>query len=457
MALACQGEGLSLQAPTFSERSGEAEAELVSAEQKGATQTVSERESAGKSASLGRGYGWLLSGNLAHAISGWGMLALLARLGSPEVVGQFALALAFAAPALMLTGLQLRAILATDASSRFRFGDYLSLRGLGSGLALLLVLLSTWLLAYPRELLLIIGALTLARAVESLSDVSHGLFQRHERLDWLGRSLLLRAPLSLAAVAGGFLLSSHLLGAALALSFAALGLFLFHDLRLAARLVGGRSRLVRRSSKGLQRLTLTGLPLGSAALLTTLCASLPRWVLERSEGTFELGIFAALSYFLVAQTLLITTLGQSAAARLASLWAKGERRAWRSLLLRLCSLAVAAGIAGLVVSLLAGSWLLGLLYGSEYLPYSEVLNQLMAAGLFACPAVICGFALTSIGQFRVQVPQMASAALATLVTSLVLIPSQGISGAVWAVSAGFATQLIFGLLVLKVAVGRAEH
>ena len=53
---------------------------------------------------------WTFGGNLVYAACQWGMLVALAKFGSPELVGRFALALAVTAPVYMLTNLQLRAV-----------------------------------------------------------------------------------------------------------------------------------------------------------------------------------------------------------------------------------------------------------------------------------------------------------------------------------------------------------
>ena len=66
------------------------------------------------------------------------MLTVMAKLGSPIVVGEYGLAAAICAPIFMLMNLQLRNIQATDAKGRYTYSDYLSLRvitsvfGLGS-------------------------------------------------------------------------------------------------------------------------------------------------------------------------------------------------------------------------------------------------------------------------------------------------------------------------------------
>ena len=56
------------------------------------------------------------------------MVIVLAKLGSPEHLGQFAFGLAMTAPVFMFSTLRLRDVQATDAKNEYRFGDYFALR-----------------------------------------------------------------------------------------------------------------------------------------------------------------------------------------------------------------------------------------------------------------------------------------------------------------------------------------
>src|SRR5258708_4046458 len=71
---------------------------------------------------------WTLSGNVVYAGCQWGMLVVLAKLSTPQLVGEFALALAITAPIVLGAGLSLRSVQATDAASEYAFGDYLLVR-----------------------------------------------------------------------------------------------------------------------------------------------------------------------------------------------------------------------------------------------------------------------------------------------------------------------------------------
>src|SRR5580704_15153177 len=77
-------------------------------------------------------FSWTLAGNVIYAACQFGMLSALAKLGNPSVVGQYALALAVAAPVFMLTNLQLRGVQSTDAKHEYDFPDYFTLRVISS-------------------------------------------------------------------------------------------------------------------------------------------------------------------------------------------------------------------------------------------------------------------------------------------------------------------------------------
>jgi len=54
---------------------------------------------------------WGIAGNLVYVGSQWGMLATLARIATPNMLGQFALGFAITAPIISFSQLQLRTIL----------------------------------------------------------------------------------------------------------------------------------------------------------------------------------------------------------------------------------------------------------------------------------------------------------------------------------------------------------
>src|SRR5690606_38222971 len=115
-------------------------------------------------------FSWALVGNVVYAACQWAMLAVLARLGSPAMVGEFALALAVCAPIILFLNLQLRNLQATDATGQYRPGDYLALRFATTTVFLVAVAAIVFGFGLAGSIVIV----ALAKAAESVSDVLHG-------------------------------------------------------------------------------------------------------------------------------------------------------------------------------------------------------------------------------------------------------------------------------------------
>ena len=169
------------------------------------------RKPAPRPLSLRSNFSWTFAGNVVYAGCQWGMLVVLAKLGSPERVGQFSLGLAVTAPVIIFSNLQLRAVQAIDARREYRFGHYLALRLATTVLALFVI--AGIACGFRLETALVILAIGLAKAFESFSNVVYGLSQSHERMDRIALSLMIKGPLSLASSSCDALLHrEHLLG-----------------------------------------------------------------------------------------------------------------------------------------------------------------------------------------------------------------------------------------------------
>src|SRR5687767_14336395 len=220
--------------------------------------------------SLPVNFAWAITGQAAYAASQWGILIVLAKLGTPAMVGQFALGFAIAAPVFMFANLQLRAVLATDASRDFRLTDYWNLQFGMIGLGLLATALIALAAGYRADTAAVVLLVACAKSVECFSELCYGILQRQERLDHLGKALLLKAPCTLVAVAAGVWLSGTVVGGVTGLVIAWIVVLMAVDLRLA-RPVSGTGAVGEGGSRGQrggwQRLFWLTLPLGCANML----------------------------------------------------------------------------------------------------------------------------------------------------------------------------------------------
>ena len=281
-----------------------------------------------------RNFRAIFVGRMISALSVWMALAVLAKLSDPATVGLYALAQALCIPIAETAKMSLREVRSSDLRQEFTFGDYLGLRLLAAGAALVLMLMAGLVQTGGGAVMLLILLYALARCAELVSDMIYGLFQAHERMEYTGRSLCLLGPLSLLMLVGGYWLTGSLLVAVLGQLIAHLAVLFWYDLprgRLRARIRGDAFH-PRWQPAQLARLTRLALPLTCATLLIIVALYFPRLVVERALGLAELGLFAAVLAMAMAPDRLINAMGIAASVRLARHFAAGHRRAFLRLL-----------------------------------------------------------------------------------------------------------------------------
>jgi O-antigen/teichoic acid export membrane protein len=293
----------------------------------------------------------------------------------------------------------------------------------------------------------------LSKAVESLSDVIFGLFQQRERMDRVARSALLKGPLSLIGFAAALAAGSSLVGAVLVLAGVWTAVLVGYDLPAAQRELaraGQHGRLVPRFHlPTLRRLFRLAAPLGLVMFLLSLQSNLPRYFLSRYWSERELGVFAAMAWFVAIGTQVMTALGQSASPRLARHWAQGDRVAFHRLVRRLLAVGMAAGTLGMAIAVVFGPPLLGALYRPEYGRYPAVFVCVMGAGGLLYLTSGLGCAPPARRRIAGQPVVLAACVTLSLAASAALVPPWGMLGSALAMLAG-AAALVLGYGVLLV-------
>jgi O-antigen/teichoic acid export membrane protein len=415
--------------------------------------------------SLRWNFSWTFVGNVVYSACQWGILVLLAKIGNPEMVGQYGLAMAIATPVLALSSLQLRAVLTTDVKERIHFGEYLGFRLMTTVLSLL-VITAIALRSRPESMagILVLG---LAQAIEMVSDLYHGRMQFHEHMDRIATSMILRALLGLAALGVGVYLTHRVLWGVVGLALARVVVLLGYDIRKRTQLLSrripdgpeteqvlaaGNAALRPRWSLSVQReLLRTSISLGVIAMLVSLLPNIPRYFLVGTLGERALGIFTATAFLVSTGNLLMTAMGQAAFVRLAKMAGAADVQGFNKLLLKLLGVAMLLGLGGVVVAMAFGRLLLTWIYRPEYAEHTDLLVVMMVAGTLAYVGSVLGSAVTAARSFRPQIPVLAAAACAGAISSFLLIHSYGLLGAGLSVVTAAAVQCTgHGILLLRV-------
>lgn len=358
------------------------------------------------SLTLRENFSWVLAGNLVNAGCQFVLLIVLARWGSKETVGRFALATAIAAPIMTLSMLHLRALLATDVRAEYRLGDFVALRLLTTIAGWSLIIVVAGATGYSVETIYLIGTVGLIYAADALSDLLHGVFQRCERLDYAGVALVCKGPLGLLLVTVSMGLDSSLPRAVLALAISRWLILLSYELPQARRLSntnsGGSGLSPAWCVRHIIRLAIAASPLGITVFLISLRANMPRYLLEQHGGAGALGLFAGIIAMTQIGTPVVRAMTLAATPRLAHLHSSEKTSDFLWLTWKLSLFGALIGLTGLSASLLAGETILVMIYGAEFGQGSSILIILMGAATIAYASAPFGCAATASRRIRMQ-------------------------------------------------------
>lgn len=396
---------------------------------------------------------WTLAANLVYAASQWGIVVILAKLGSAEQVGEYALGMAVSAPIVLFSNLQLRALMVSDIEGRFSFGQYRTFRLVSLAIAMVAVAVAA-VAADPSErmrgIILLVG---FAQALEFLSDAYYGLMQTHQRMDRVAMSLLIKGPLALAALWGAMYISHTVLWAVTGLILGRLAVFLVWDSHLGLRQAQRRMPQFHFEwdRKRMLALFRTAVPLGVISMLLSLNSNIPRYFVEGFTGKADLGVYSAIASLLTAGSLVMNALGQSLYLPVAEACTSLNRSKYRAYGALGTGTGMVLGIGAVLTAWLFGKDLLTRIFRPEYGAHADLLVRLMLAGTLAFAASGLGYVITAARSFYPQVPLLLCAAAAATGVSGWAVPRYGSMGAADAVLAASLVQLLgTGLIFLRV-------
>jgi O-antigen/teichoic acid export membrane protein len=398
------------------------------------------RGRSGQALTLKQNFAWTFVGDTTFAAAQWAMLAVIAKLGTPEMVGLFTLGLAITAPIIIFANLKLRAVQATDARQDYQFGHYLALRLLALGLAFIVICAFSWLSSYSLQTKTIIVLVAAAKCFDALSDIMYGYFQLHERMNRVSISRIVQGISQLFALSLVLFLTGDLMWSLVAWALVSGLVTLFYDI---PNVYSVRDDLDLRSGSqtdsslspvwqlaALKKLLWLTLPLGFATMLGSLWLNIPRYVIQYHEGTYQLGIFAAVTSLMIIGSTIISALAQSASPRLAKYHQERKYDAFDQLIIRLVFLGAILGGASLLIVWIAGEFIITLLYTTEYAAYSSLLIWLFVGMSIQFALIFLGTGMQAMRDFRFFLPLQAVSCILVLILTSILVPAFGLMGGV---------------------------
>jgi O-antigen/teichoic acid export membrane protein len=189
------------------------------------------------------------------------------------------------------------------------------------------------------------------------------------------------------------------------------------------------------------RLAWFALPLGMVTGVVSLTASVPRYFVGHFVDTSAVGVFAALACpgMILQQTTM--ALSQASLPRFGEYFGRADTVAFRRLLFQVVAINGMIGLIGISVSVSMGRHVLAFLYSDEFVSCNDAFVWVTASFALNCLGAT-GVALTASRRFRTQFAISLLSLATMLVACVLLVPSQGLMGAAFALVVVAAARLV---------------
>ena len=386
---------------------------------------------------------WTAAANFVYLGSQYGMLVVLAKLGSTTMVGEFSLGLAIVTPVITLGQMQLRQVFVTDTRDTVPFAAFFWTRALSGGVAVIACGALLVFLRYEQGLALVIASLAVAKFVESQSDIVYGSLQRRERMHLIAASMMVRGTLGLAAITGGLWATGTLLGATTSLAVVWVLSLLFLDLPLLTSGRPGDSLRWRWDGKAVAGLVRISTPLALASGMVALSASIPRYFLDYFHGKEAVALFAVAMMPISLMGLFTGALSQAALPRASWYLQSGNLPSFHNLARKIAGVNVILGTCLVLIVVFAGPQLVRVLFTPEYEPAVPMM-VVLGAGVALSGLATFGSTVLSAGRrFTLQLANVVIALAVQIPACLLAVPLMGAPGAAWAEFSKFGATTMF--------------
>ena len=244
-------------------------------------------------ASLKRNMAFNTIGGLWYQGCLWLITVLVVRLSSNyEYSGMLALGMTVGNMMSALGTFNVRIFQVTDSSNKFSQSEYVAFRIASLTAATIMLLVYSLFISNSNECYLSILAFLVFKIDESFVDVLYGIDQRHERMDYIGISQLIRGVLVVALFTITMAVFDSLPAALVAMTVPCVAITFLFDWRFATKLESIKPRINLKNAKAL---FVACLPLVVSIFLLGMIVSIARQIYGSINGVEKLGIYAAVA------------------------------------------------------------------------------------------------------------------------------------------------------------------
>ncbi|RRF99257.1 MAG: polysaccharide biosynthesis protein [Coriobacteriaceae bacterium] len=374
--------------------------------------------------SLKQNIAWNSAGSVIRLACNYLITIAVVRLSSGfDAAGTLSLAMSVSNLVSPFADFRLRTIQVTDVRDEHSAGEYVALRLMTSILAFVVGLIYSIATCTAKAIPAIIAYLVSSLAANMIEGM-HAIDQRHLRMDYIGRSYMLQGINNLVLFSVALWLTDSLVIACASMAASTLAIFFVYDLPRASRF-----EAVKPSIEFGSAIRTLGLlfPLVIAQVCSSAVLTIPKQYLAVSVSTAALGIYSSVaspaSIVQMSASYIYSPLMGEFAHRF-----KDNKQSALNLFKKTVVGIVAVALAAAVLMLIFGTWILGLLYGSEIAEYSYLLQAAILCTFITAFAWFMNDLLLSLRDYKASFFGNAAATVASLIITIPMVDLFGMNG-----------------------------
>lgn len=302
-------------------------------------------------------------GNGSYALSQFLTIIIIGRFLGAESVGIYSLALAIVTPLLIFLNLGLRMQLMTDVKKEIPIAVYKKTQILSSIIGVFLIVILCLIFDLDNEIGVIIALIGIMKSIEYQSELYYGYLQRKKLNKVVSLSLFVKSLVFVSFIFLGVYLKYSLINTVcIATLFYCVVGIIFDNVNIKKRIEIGREKIKK---EYLIKILKIGLPLSLSTLLISMNVNLPRIILGKYDLE-QLGYFASIVAFMQIGTLLVVSVGQVFAGKMANYYQDGDFKKYYYIAIIGVVLAFIIGLTSILIAYFFGNYILNLLLGYEY-------------------------------------------------------------------------------------------
>lgn len=390
---------------------------------------------------------WNILGTGFNAFNSLFFMIVVTRINGVNDAGIFTIAFSTACILNIIGVYAGRIFQVTDQNENISDKEYIINRTITTILMILLVAIFCFVKGYTIFKSIIFLLLTIYKALEAFSDVIYGILQKNEKLDIVGKSLLLKSAISVIIFILVDIITQNLITSIISIILINIIILIIYDINISKRMIDFSAKVRKKS---VLQIFKAGFFTFAIAFLGMYVLNAPKYAIdsylaENYQTIFGIIVMPATVIGLVAQFLIHPYLNQ-----ILNLYKKRDLKSLNKLILKLVIYILAFGTISSILAYFLGVQVLGLIYGLDLSLYRVGLLIIVIASTLYTIGVIYSSVLTTVRETFSQFIIYIFMAIFAYAIANILTKNLAIDGAVWSYLGIMAMQFLIYVIYTNI-------